>query len=1766
MTNLISRYPLILNLTNAVGNFSGTLAGRGERLVLTRPELNVSTNASGVVETDTLDVLVDEVTYRFGGSWPKWSHEGGSSLELVNPRSNHRLANNWAASAESYKAPWSTIEYVGPQANANGTANYLEIMALGESEFLVDDVELFDSGGTNLLAGDFANFNGGLGGWLNRGTHIRSTWEAGTGVGDTGCLHVRTSARGDTMGNRSLILLPRTVNSGNVTIRARVKWLAGWPELYIRLRGNGAEATGRLQLPQYMGTPGQPNSRLAVNPAPAIFAVQHYPVVPAANEPVVVTAMVHDFDGLGSLVLNYRLDPDTNYSSVPFVDDGTAGDAVPSDGIYSATIPGQAVNVMVAFQVVATDTLGAAQTFPLQDPSYKNPFECLVRFGDTILASSFGTYRQWLTAANINDWQNRPALSNEKIYMTFVYGNFRAIYNAGTRWSGSPYHQFTGSPIAVNAHYSIDLPADDPMLGTDNFNKIHAPGNGAFDDNTNIREQTSYWMARQLGAPWNYRRFVNMFVNGNRRGGTTALMEDTETPGGDVVESRWPDDPDGSLFKLQPWFEQPDATTQNDGGAQNRSWCTLNRFSITSGTTTTPHLGRYRQNYLARAVNGSVNGTYQDVYNLVAAANTPVVNGDYRAWNKAFEALVDTEEWVRIFAVEHAVGNWDSFGNRNAQNMYGYKPQNGRWGLMIWDLNIVLGNSGSDGPAVATTLFQYNTADTQIPSFYINNPTYRRAYWRALKELCNYAMVSANVDAFMDARYNALVANGIGVTAPSSAVKGWIASSRTSILGALALEDSATFALTSSDIVTGTNFVTLSGVAPVEIKYIKVNGLAYSSLVWTNVKSWTLTLPVNAATNLFAVDGVDVYGNTNFSRSVSVVNTGLVVNPQGTVVINEIMATQNETNAFVEIFNRSTNFVFDISGWQINGLGNYAFPGGTYLSNQQYLVLAKDSATFAQVYKDAPVFDTFDGNLDLDGETLTLMVPAPGTNASPIIVDKVRYESTRPWASTANGTSLQLMDAAQDNARVANWSVGALWRYYSYTNNASTAPGTLYILPTGSPSPCDFYLDDIRLVFGGNPAVGNNLLKNGDFETGSHTNWGLRTGVTASRATNSTSHGGNYSLHVVASGAGGLNYAITQPITGYAANSNYALSYWFLPGTNVATLTAQIGDLRVRFTGANTNTTYVPYTPGAANSVVSTLPPFPALWLNEVQPDNLYTRTNRFGQFAPWVEVYNGGAAPEDLTGYYLANNYNSNLTQWAFPAGTTLNPGEFKLVWLDADEPNSIPEELHANFTIPKSTGSVALVRSALIGSNVTAQVVDYLNYTGVPASLSYGDYPDGQPFTRRIFYNVTPQGTNDGTQRLLYINEWVAQNNAMGTNGIPGFSDPADQDYDDWFELYNPNDFDISLNGYFLTDTNSNPTQYRVPNGYKVPAHGFLVVWADNETGQNESTNTGLHAGFQLSRTGEQIGLYDPATNLVDLISFGLQTVNVSEGRYGDGSSNRIFMANPTPGAPNISFANSAPALAQIPVQSISLGETNIVDLSSYATDPDIALQLLTFGLSAPPAGATINPITGLFTWKPSVPGSHTITAWVQDNGLPRLSATNTFIVQVQGGSANTPPVLTDIPNQNAIVGQLLSVTCQASDADQPPQSLTFTLLPGYPSGATINPGTGVFSWTPSSAGAYPVTVRVQDNGIPSLSDTATFTITVTENTAPRLTILREGATFRISWPDSGSYRLEQTQSLGATVPANWTTYPGSTTNAGIISVTVPITTNQFFRLINP
>ena len=57
------------------------------------------------------------------------------------------------------------------------------------------------------------------------------------------------------------------------------------------------------------------------------------------------------------------------------------------------------------------------------------------------------------------------------------------------------------------------------------------------------------------------------------------------------------------------------------------------------------------------------------------------------------ENVADMENWMRVFAANHAAGNWDSFGAQNGQNLYGYTGTLGtKYSLLMWDFNIVFGN------------------------------------------------------------------------------------------------------------------------------------------------------------------------------------------------------------------------------------------------------------------------------------------------------------------------------------------------------------------------------------------------------------------------------------------------------------------------------------------------------------------------------------------------------------------------------------------------------------------------------------------------------------------------------------------------------------------------------------------------------------------------------------------------------------------------------------------------------------------------------------------------------------------------------------------------------------------------------------------------------------------------------------------------------------------------------------------------------------------
>ena len=202
--------------------------------------------------------------------------------------------------------------------------------------------------------------------------------------------------------------------------------------------------------------------------------------------------------------------------------------------------------------------------------------------------------------------------------------------------------------------------------------------------------------------------------------------------------------------------------------------------------------------------------------------------------------------------------------------------------------------------------------------------------------------------------------------------------------------------------------------------------------------------------------------------------------------------------------------------------------------------------------------------------------------------------------------------------------------------------------------------------------------------------------------------------------------------------------------------------------------------------------------------------------------------------------------------------------------------------------------------------------------------------------------------------------------------------------------------------------------------------------------------------------------------------------------------------------SEVNTAPVLS-VPAN-LSVDELTTLRVTNTATDQDLPANTLTFGLVAPPDGVALDAATGVLTWTPTEaqgPSTNRITVWVADNGVPPLSATNSFTVVVN--EVNAAPVLGVPANLSVDELTTLRVTHTATDPDLPANALTFGLVTA-PDGVRLDAATGVLTWTPTEAqgpSTNRITVWVTDNGVPPLSATNSFTVVVNEvNTAPVLT----------------------------------------------------------------
>lgn len=177
--------------------------------------------------------------------------------------------------------------------------------------------------------------------------------------------------------------------------------------------------------------------------------------------------------------------------------------------------------------------------------------------------------------------------------------------------------------------------------------------------------------------------------------------------------------------------------------------------------------------------------------------------------------------------------------------------------------------------------------------------------------------------------------------------------------------------------------------------------------------------------------------------------------------------------------------------------------------------------------------------------------------------------------------------------------------------------------------------------------------------------------------------------------------------------------------------------------------------------------------------------------------------------------------------------------------------------------------------GASIPGQIAGtwvrfYVEAVANNAALSVSYSPKGAEHDVYV-YNILPTGS---TVTGVVINELMASNTTTHV-------DEAGE-YEDWIELHNNNNFSVDLSGFYLTDNPANLDKWQIAQGTVIPAGGYLIFWADEDSAQGPTN----HTNFKLSSAGEVLYLLDASLAIVDSVTFGAQTVDMGYARIPNGT----------------------------------------------------------------------------------------------------------------------------------------------------------------------------------------------------------------------------------------------------------------------------------------
>ncbi len=641
-----------------IGQYSGSLNNNNELLRI----------------EDAWGNLVDEVHYHTGGDWPEKAGGLGSSLELRHPEMDNSVPTAWRDSDESQKGEWTSFAITDRYdrlrtMGQESSYKELHMHGVGDCQIAMRGMNFSVRGvGPNLLPsnGERVSNNGqGSTGWLCQGTHYLSHMEGRE-------FHLVSTGHGDIKANRVEIDVTGMNRSDSLTFACEARWVYGKPTVIVHSWDRSFGGVLHLPVPRNLGTAGAPNSALISSAVPTLSGLIHSPAVPRGN-PVEVTVKV-DSATAPTVNLRHRLDStnqNSSWSTTLMVDDGTNGDNVPGDGIYTATLDQYTSDGTIAQFYVETDNgSGDATVMPSLAPT--RPAMFIV--DTTPVQRDLLSQRFVLSARSVQALGNTgqgssfnyafPRLSNQFFNCTFIANERHIIYNAEFRKAGSPWQRSDGFSTSQGKSLKWKSPRDRRYRGWSRRAIDDDPVAGRSHNNRLAR----YWLYL-LGHPSNENEFIRIVINN----GPPMIREDVETNANDFLKRNWEQGEKGELYRIDDkwWFDDGWGRAQ-----ENADWGV-------DGRSVEPNM--YHAEWMKRS--------REDEYDYGSFLNWIFSVGQNRFTREEIERMADIDMMAVNAVVRGWIADWDTLTRNRGKNGYFLRRySDGKWILLQWDSDLTFGN------------------------------------------------------------------------------------------------------------------------------------------------------------------------------------------------------------------------------------------------------------------------------------------------------------------------------------------------------------------------------------------------------------------------------------------------------------------------------------------------------------------------------------------------------------------------------------------------------------------------------------------------------------------------------------------------------------------------------------------------------------------------------------------------------------------------------------------------------------------------------------------------------------------------------------------------------------------------------------------------------------------------------------------------------------------------------------------------------------------